>query len=74
MCAVTEEARSEEAGAPVEARRPWIKRRWAILSKAGGGVAVIAVAGALAAGGPDPASTDGDSGAGGDTPELALDR
>jgi hypothetical protein len=37
-------------------------------------VAVIAVAGALAAGGPDPASTDGDSGAGGDTPELALDR
>jgi hypothetical protein len=61
MSAVTEEARSEEAGAAVEARRPWIKRRWAILSKAGGG-------------GPDPASTDGDSGAGGDTPELALDR
>lgn len=41
-----------------------VKRRWAIVSKAGGGVAVIAIVGALAAGAPaNPASSDGVTGA-----------
>lgn len=54
------------------AGRPRIKRRWAILGKAGGGVAVIAVAGALAAGAPDTGA-GGDGPAGGDSPELIAD-
>lgn len=40
---------------PEPPRRPGavIKRRWAIVSKAGGGAAVLAIAGALALGDPN---------------------
>lgn len=44
-----------------------IKRRWAILRNAGGGVAVIAVAGALALSDPSDQLDSGDPGGGGDT-------
>jgi hypothetical protein len=42
--------------------RPWVKRRWAIMRGAGGGVAVIAVAGAIALSDPtDQVDTGGES-------------
>jgi hypothetical protein len=43
---------------PEPRRAPLIKRRWAIVSKAGGGAAVLAIAGALALGDPSD-QTDG---------------
>lgn len=49
-----------------------VKRRWAILKSAGGGVAVIAVAGALALSDPSDQLDSGDPGGGGDT-EISLE-
>ena len=61
-----EEATPVEGKSPGQSRKPVIKRRWAIMRNAGGGVAVIAVAGALALSDPtdngDPG--DGPSGSG----------
>jgi hypothetical protein len=42
------DARDPEPEAPTGPKKAVIKRRWAIMRGAGGGVAVIAVAGALA--------------------------
>ncbi len=57
--------RAEERREP--ANPQIIKRRWAIVRKASGGVAVLAIAGALSL--ADPASQDdpGQDGAGGDS-------
>jgi hypothetical protein len=46
--------------------RPLIKRRWAIVSRAGGGAALLAVAGAIALGDPTDQSDPGQDSAGGD--------
>ncbi len=51
--------------------KPLIKRRWAILGRAGGGVAVIAVAGALALSDPTEGSDSGDPG--GDDTEISAE-
>ena len=40
----------DEAQPDQEPAKPLIKRRWAVVRKAGGGVAVLAVAGAIALG------------------------
>lgn len=65
----------EQAPDPAAApARPRIKRRWAILGRAGGGVAVIAIAGTLAAGAPDTGASGGDPAGGGDSAELSADR
>ena len=50
--------------APKQAR-PLIKRRWAIVSRAGGGAALLAVAGAIALGDPTDQSDPGQDSAGG---------
>jgi hypothetical protein len=44
-----------------------IKRRWAVVRKAGGGVAVLAVAGAMALGDPNDNTDPGQDGAGGNS-------
>ncbi len=46
-------------------RRPLIKRRWAIVRKAGGGAAVLAVAGAIALGDTNDNTDYGQDGASG---------
>ena len=46
--------------------RPLIKRRWAIVSRAGGGAALLAVAGTLALSDPSDQSDPGQDSAGGD--------
>ncbi len=46
-------------------RRALIKRRWAIVRKAGGGAAVLAVAGAIALGDPNDTTDHGQDGVGG---------
>jgi hypothetical protein len=43
---------SEDSDQPPPAGRAVVKRRWAIVSKAGGGAAVLAIAGAIALGDP----------------------
>ena len=40
--------------------RPLIKRRWAVVRRAGGGAALLAVAGAIALGSPAEQSDSGD--------------
>jgi hypothetical protein len=60
-----EEATTNEGEPPGPPKKPVIKRRWAIMRNAGGGVAVIAVAGALALSDPTDQGDPGDgSGAG----------
>lgn len=44
---------SQDNPEPPAQSRPLIKRRWAIVSKAGGGAAVLAIAGALALSDPN---------------------
>ena len=44
-----------------------IKRRWAIVRKAGGGAAVLAIAGAIALGDPNDTYDYGQDGGGADT-------
>ena len=46
--------------------KPLIKRRWAIVSRAGGGAALLAVAGTLALSDPSDQSDPGGDSAGGD--------
>lgn len=46
---------------PGQSKKPLIKRRWAIMRNAGGGVAVIAVAGALALSDPTDNGDQGDN-------------
>ncbi len=51
---------------PAPTPKPLIKRRWAIVSRAGGGAALIAVAGAIALGDPSEESDRWQTPAGGD--------
>jgi hypothetical protein len=46
------------------ANRPLVKRRWAIVSRAGGGAALVAVTGAIALSGPADQKETGDEPAG----------
>lgn len=48
-------------------RRPLIKRRWAIVRKASGGAALLAITGAMAIADPDDQRDPGQDGAGGGT-------
>ncbi len=59
----------DEPDAPEPASQspqPLIKRRWAIVSRAGGGAALLAVAGTLALSDPSTQSDPGGDSAGGD--------
>ena len=69
-----EEATPTEGEPPgqSEKQQPLIKRRWAIMRGAGGGVAVIAVAGALALSDPTDNGDPGD-GAGGSAPQISAE-
>ena len=58
--------RSDKPTEP-EPQRAVIKRRWAIVRKAGGGAAVLAVAGAIALGDPNDNTDYGQDGAGGNS-------
>jgi hypothetical protein len=60
---MNDERESEEQEQAPTPRKALVKRRWAIVSKAGGGAAVLAVAGALALSDPVDQSDSGpDSG------------
>lgn len=48
-------------------QRAVIKRRWAIVRKAGGGAAVLAIAGAIALGDPNDTTDYGQDGVGNDS-------
>jgi hypothetical protein len=52
--------------APSEPKRPLITRRWAIVGRAGGGAALLAVTGALAMTDPNDQTDPGSDSAGGD--------
>ena len=58
---------SEEPERAPTPRKPLIKRRWAIVSKTGGGAAVLAVAGALALSDPVDQSDSGQDSGGADS-------
>ena len=65
----------EEPDPSPEAPRPQgalIKRRWAIVRKAGGGAAVLAVAGAIALGDPNDQTDYGQDQAGGG-PQISTE-
>jgi hypothetical protein len=55
-----------------QSNKPLIKRRWAIMRNAGGGVAVIAVAGALALSDPTDNGDPGDD-PGGSGPQVTAE-
>jgi hypothetical protein len=56
-----DEGTRHEAEEPSAPAKPMIKRRWAIMRSAGGGVAVIAVAGAIAFADPTDQGDQGDN-------------
>ena len=55
------------------AGRPLVKRRWAIVSKAGGGAAVLAIAGALALSDPNDQTDYGADQAGGTGSQISSE-
>jgi hypothetical protein len=58
---------TDDTGAQPPAAKPVvIKRRWAIVGRAGGGAALLAVTGAIALGDPSDQSDPGQDSAGGD--------
>ena len=61
------ESNDNEEHAPAPTPKPLIKRRWAIVSRAGGGAALLAVAGAMALGDPSDQSDPGRESAAGDS-------
>jgi hypothetical protein len=61
-----------EAQPPLRPKKAVIKRRWAIMRGAGGGVAVIAVAGAIALSDPTDQSDYGDE-PGGAGPQVTAE-
>jgi hypothetical protein len=67
-----EEATPNESQPPDPPKKPVIKRRWAIMRNAGGGVAVIAVAGALALSDPTDQGDHGDD-PGGSGPQVTAE-
>jgi hypothetical protein len=62
----------DEPEPPDPKQRATIKRRWAIMRSAGGGVAVIAVAGAIALSDPTDQTDYTDNPAGGD-PQISAE-
>ena len=60
-----EAAAPSESEPPGRSKKPVIKRRWAIMRSTGGGVALIAVAGALALSDPTDQGDPGDDGGAG---------
>ena len=61
------EADEEQPEATSTSGRPVIKRRWAIVRKAGGGAALLAVAGTIALADPTEQSDPGQGSGGGDS-------
>jgi hypothetical protein len=51
---------------PEPVQKPLIKRRWAIVTRAGGGAALLAIAGTLALSDPSDGTDPGQDSAGGD--------
>ena len=66
------DSNTNEPDRQVRRDRPWVKRRWAIMRGAGGGVAVIAVAGAIALADPNDQDTTGDPGPSGG-PQISAE-
>jgi hypothetical protein len=64
---------SREEPEPPAPGRPLIKRRWAIVSKAGGGAAVLAIAGALALSDPNDQTDPGADQAGGTSSQISSE-
>ena len=60
------ESSDNDAQPPATAPKLLIKRRWAIVSRAGGGAALLAVAGTLALSDPNDQTDPGSDSAGGD--------
>jgi hypothetical protein len=58
---------------PPTDNRPVIKRRWAIVSKAGGGAAVLAIAGTLALSDPNDQTDHGADQAGGTGSQISSE-
>ena len=62
----------DDKGQPDPPQPALIKRRWAIVRKAGGGAAVLAIAGAIALGDPNDTNDYGQDGASADS-HLSAD-
>ena len=58
---------------PPKDTRPVVKRRWAIVSKAGGGAAVLAIAGTLALSDPNDQTDHGADQAGGRSAQISSE-
>jgi len=58
---------------PPKGTGPVIKRRWAIVSKAGGGAAVLAIAGTLALSDPNDQTDYGADQAGGSSAQISSE-
>jgi len=58
---------------PPKDKRPVVKRRWAIVSKAGGGAAVLAIAGTLALSDPNDQTDYGADQAGGTGSQISSE-
>ena len=68
-----DESRADPEPEPPAQSRPLIKRRWAIVSKAGGGAAVLAIAGALAFSDPNDQTDYGADQAGGTGSQISSE-
>jgi hypothetical protein len=64
---------SRDNAEPPAKGRPVIKRRWAIVTKAGGGAAVLAVAGALALSDPNDQTDYGADQTGGSSAQISAE-
>ena len=58
---------------PPKTNRPLVKRRWAIVSKAGGGAAGLAIAGTLALSDPNDQTDYGADQAGGPSSQISSE-
>lgn len=64
---------SRDKPEPPTQGRPLIKRRWAIVSKAGGGAAVLAIAGTLALSDPNDQTDYGSDQTGGSGAQVSSE-
>jgi hypothetical protein len=65
-------AETPDSSEPEVRGAPLVKRRWAIVSKAGGGAAVLAIAGALALADPND-QTDGQESGSGSSAQISSE-